>query len=117
MLEQNQEDLDFFILHSSIVALLGNPGQATYGAANAFLDSFAEYRMKVLGKPCTAVCWGAMGGGGLLQRSKNVAQMIENSGMHLLDIPTGMFEPFCGLIDSFFYSFKKQQDIKNNKIN
>ena len=100
MLERNKEELDFFILYSSIVALIGNHGQATYGAANAFLNSFAEYRMKVLGKPCTAVCWGAMGGGGLLERSKNVAQMIEKSGMYLLDIPTGMFGPLRRYIDS-----------------
>ena len=89
MLERKQEDLDFFILYSSIVSLIGNAGQATYAAANAFLNSFAEYRMKVLGKPCTAVCWGAMGGAGLLQRNDKVAKMIEQTGMFLLDIPTG----------------------------
>jgi acyl transferase domain-containing protein len=35
--------LDFFILCSSVNSLTGGPGQADYSAANAFLDSFANY--------------------------------------------------------------------------
>ncbi|MDK8180302.1 SDR family NAD(P)-dependent oxidoreductase [Paenibacillus sp. UMB4589-SE434] len=38
------EELDFFILFSSITAAMGNPGQADYAAANAFMDRFAERR-------------------------------------------------------------------------
>jgi acyl transferase domain-containing protein/acyl carrier protein len=36
-------DLDFMVLFSSGVAVLGNPGQADYAVANGFLDQFAIY--------------------------------------------------------------------------
>ncbi|MCP4132525.1 MAG: SDR family NAD(P)-dependent oxidoreductase, partial [bacterium] len=38
------EQLDFFVVFSSIVAVAGNIGQSDYAAANSFLDSFISYR-------------------------------------------------------------------------
>lgn len=38
------EPLDFFILFSSVVSVLGNVGQSDYAYANNFMDQFAEYR-------------------------------------------------------------------------
>lgn len=38
------EPLELFVLFSSMVAAVGNPGQADYATANAFLDQFAEAR-------------------------------------------------------------------------
>ena len=91
MLERRNEEIDFFVLYSSITSVLGNSGQTTYSAANAFMNSFADYCKKVFGKPYLSVCWGAMGGAGILERNNKVAMLLEKSGLHLLDIPNGKF--------------------------
>ncbi len=39
-----KEELDFFVLFSSIAAVFGNAGQSDYGFANSFMDSYAAHR-------------------------------------------------------------------------
>ncbi len=48
--------LDFFVLFSSASALLGQPGQGNYAAANAFLDTLAHYR-RAQGRPALTINW------------------------------------------------------------
>ncbi|RMZ80449.1 hypothetical protein DV737_g3022, partial [Chaetothyriales sp. CBS 132003] len=38
------DDLDFFIVLSSVVSVIGNTGQANYSAGNSYLDALAHYR-------------------------------------------------------------------------
>lgn len=61
-------ELDFFILCSSVTAVLGGPGQSDYCAANAFLDTFAEWQRQRGGLPVTAVAWGTWNGVGMAAR-------------------------------------------------
>jgi len=51
--------LDFFVLCSSLSAVLGEPGQIDYAAANAFLDAFAHHHMARTGIPTVAIGWDA----------------------------------------------------------
>ncbi|MCX8132081.1 MAG: type I polyketide synthase [Clostridia bacterium] len=60
ILDKMTEDfkLDFFIMFSSITSLTGAPGQGDYTAANAFMDSYAQY-MARQGKNALAINWPA----------------------------------------------------------
>ena len=57
-------ELDFFILQSSLLSLLGSAGQGNYSAGNTFLDSLAAHR-RGAGFPATVINWSAWSGGGL----------------------------------------------------
>ncbi|HEV7456869.1 MAG TPA: SDR family NAD(P)-dependent oxidoreductase [Roseococcus sp.] len=55
-----------FVMFSSLSATLGVPGQAAYGAANAFLEGLAR-RRRAEGLPALAIAWGAWEGAGMAQ--------------------------------------------------
>jgi NAD(P)-dependent dehydrogenase (short-subunit alcohol dehydrogenase family) len=61
--------LDFFVLFSSIAALLPQPGQGSYAAGNAFLDALASVRRNA-GQPAVAVRWAAWTATGIWTEGK-----------------------------------------------
>ncbi len=68
------QELDFFVLFSSIAALLGNPGQANYAAANSFLDALAAYR-RARQLPATTINWGAWATEGMTVDAAHLARL------------------------------------------
>lgn len=68
-------ELDFFVLYSSATTTVGNPGQANYVAANAYLESLARQR-RAEGLPGLAVAWGAIGDAGYLARHAEVSESL-----------------------------------------
>ena len=76
-------ELDFFIMHSSIVSVFGNMGQCNYGAGNAFMDSLAHYR-RGQGLCGQSINWGALRVG-MAVKDANVEKSLNLLGMVLLN--------------------------------
>lgn len=68
-------DLDFFILFSSILSLMGSPGQINYTAGNAFLDALGAHR-RSRQLPTLVMNWGPWGEIGLATHSGNRGEAI-----------------------------------------
>ncbi|OEK09351.1 hypothetical protein A8C32_11565 [Flavivirga aquatica] len=87
--------LDFIILFSSIAGSLGNPGQADYSAANAFMDNFAVYRNDLLTFQkrfghTLSVNWPLWKEGGMQVNSDVEGLMKQNMGMLPMKTSNGL---------------------------
>ncbi|EUC14754.1 type I polyketide synthase [Paraburkholderia hospita] len=68
--------LDFFVLYSSATTFLGNPGQASYVAANTFLEALAMQR-RALGLSGTFMAWGPLEDVGFLARHAETREALK----------------------------------------
>ncbi|XP_067674804.1 mycocerosic acid synthase-like [Haliotis asinina] len=74
--------LDFFVLHSSGAAVLGNAGQSNYGAGNGFLDGLAVYRRQ-RGMSGQSINWGPLDLG-MLENKGSVLRKLESQGYMII---------------------------------
>lgn len=86
-----EEGLDLMILFSSTTGVIGNVGQADYGYANAFLDSYAQWcKTNRFYKHCIAAIWPLWENGGLTVDNNMKRLIYTTSGMMPLADDNGL---------------------------
>ncbi len=82
--------LDFFVMFSSVAAILGSPGQANYAAANAFMDGLAHHR-QAMGLPALSINWGPWAKVGMAAKlDRHDRQRHEMSGLDFIPPDLGL---------------------------
>lgn len=82
------DDLDFFIVSSSVSSVFGSPGQANYATANALLDGLVA-RRRAQGLPATGVNFGPWADGGMAS-SEAVRANLNAQGLVPLEPSTAL---------------------------
>jgi len=78
-LATRDKPLDYFVMFSSLASWAGSIGQGNYAAANAFLDSLAQYR-RAHNLPALTVNWGAIAEVGYVARNPDIARQLDRQG-------------------------------------
>lgn len=122
------EALDIIVLFSSIAGILPMAGQSDYAAANAFLDSYAEYRNSRVSKKqrhgiTISINWPLWKETGMRVDEETITMLENQWGMLPMDIDSGIraFEKIIeqGLVNGLVtYGYKKQiSEIVTENIN
>ncbi|GAB3897547.1 hypothetical protein GCM10029964_080590 [Kibdelosporangium lantanae] len=77
------------VLFSSVTGTQGAAGQASYAAANVFLDALAKHR-RANGLPATSLAWGLWAGDGMGDMDETNLRRIERSGITPLSVEQGL---------------------------
>jgi len=81
------KDLDFFILFSSLAAVIVSVGQGNYAAANTFLDALA-HRRRAENLPALSINWGAWGDVGMAVQL-DLLSFFERRGLYAMTSEQG----------------------------
>ena len=89
------EQLDFFLMFSSLSAITGNIGQVDYAAANSFMDEFALHRrhLELTGARhgrTISINWPLWAQGGMAIDGLIERRLYQSSGLHPLPTAAGM---------------------------
>ena len=79
--------LDFFVILSSVVGIIGGPSQGNYVAASTFQDSFARY-LTGIGQPVTTLDLGWIQGAGYVEENAVASAFVEKNGMKPVPLDT-----------------------------
>ena len=97
--------LDYFVMFSSVTTLIGNPGQANYVAANAYMEGLARRRQR--GLAALAIGWGPISDVGVVARNARLQSGLQKltgmSGMparEALELMVQAIEQSAGTIES-----------------
>jgi acyl carrier protein len=78
------EDLDFFIMSSSVSGTVGTATESNYCAANYFLDAFARYRRR-LGLPALSLGLGMISEVGYLHENPEIEALLLRKGIQAIN--------------------------------
>ncbi|MCL2426103.1 MAG: type I polyketide synthase [Oscillospiraceae bacterium] len=114
LLHQHFEDkpLDFFVIFSSVGAVITSAGQANYSATNSFLDGLIAYRRKK-GLAGLSIGWGPWAVGMIkdlnlmdFSRSRGLEPITEERGMQVLERLIHQNVPYTAVIEANWQVFK-----------
>jgi polyketide synthase PksN len=94
-LASKDQNLDFFVMFSSIASAMGNPGQSDYAAANGFMDQFSVYRNELVSSgdrsgQTLSINWPLWKDGGMGVDEATVKLVKNATGMVALQTENGL---------------------------
>ena len=81
------DQLDFFVMYSSVAAVFGSSGQGNHVAANSFMDTLADVR-QAAGLPGLSINWGAWSGAGAAV-DRGVTERADKTGLNVIEPHAG----------------------------